>query len=100
LLRAALCRVTNDAQEKALVFSSRVTLTDRRSPNQLLQPRVSGPRHRQLRAVGQNREPAVLAVKIDACEPLDVHDERAMDAHEAGRVELTFDVGHRLLLAQ
>ena len=47
----------------------------------------------------QNGEPAVLGVRLDAGEPLDVEQERAVDPDETRAIELRLDVRHRLLFA-
>src|SRR6188472_3510277 len=61
---------------------------------------MAGTRHRQLAAIRKNGEPAVLTVQVNACESLDVQDERAMDTYKTCWIELRFQIAHRLLLAQ
>src|SRR5258708_37435998 len=48
---------------------------------------VAGTAHREAGAVGEDGEAAVLAVGLDACDALQIHDIRAMDAHEAVWIE-------------
>src|SRR5712664_1099206 len=48
---------------------------------------VAGTAHREAGAVGEDGEAAVLAVGFDACDALQIHDIRAMDAHEAVWIE-------------
>jgi len=52
-----------------------------------LESSVTCAAHRQARAIAENRKTAVLAVRLDAHDAFQVHDVRAMDAHEAVRVE-------------
>ena len=58
-----------------------------RIAHRLQQPGVAGAAHRQARAVGQNRDAALLAVRLDARHALQVDDGGAVNAHEARRVE-------------
>src|SRR5216683_3776343 len=58
----------------------------------------AGPADGQARAVGENGQAAVLAVGLDARDALQVHDVRAVDAHEAVGIEAGFQAGDGLLL--
>src|ERR1017187_8300159 len=62
------------------------------------QPRVTGPAHRQAGAIGEDGEAALLPIGLDARHPLEVHDDGAVDAHEARRVERGLQAGDGLLL--
>src|SRR6266851_4168093 len=59
---------------------------------------VTGAAHRQTRAIAENRQPAVLAVRLDARDAFQVHDVGAVDAHEPVRVKASFQAGDGLLL--
>src|SRR2546427_9489534 len=59
---------------------------------------VAGAADRQARAVGENRQAAVLAIGFDANDALEIHDVRAVDTYETVRVEASFESGDGLLL--
>src|ERR1700682_611033 len=63
-----------------------------------LEAGVAGAAYRQARAVGENRKAAILAVRLDAPDALQVHEVRAVDAHVAVRVEACLQAGDGLLL--
>src|ERR1043166_4515256 len=65
---------------------------------QRLQLRVSGAAYRQLGAVGEHGYTAVLGVGFNPCDAFQVHDIRAMNAHEALRIELCLNARDCLLL--
>src|SRR5258706_3936637 len=67
---------------------------------QLLKPRVAGAAHRQLLAVLEDRDAAVAGVELEARQAFDVEHPRAMDAHEARRVEPGGNLRERLGLEQ
>src|SRR5688572_10976380 len=57
--------------------------------------RVAGAADRQPPAVPQDRHAAVLGIQLDAGDPLDVQQIRAVDPYEARRIERRFDGRHR-----
>src|SRR5258708_16658936 len=59
---------------------------------------VAGAAHRQTRAIAENRQPAVLAVRLDARDAFPVHGVSSVDAHEPVRVKASFQAGDGLLL--
>src|SRR5260370_27446780 len=59
---------------------------------------ITGAAHRQTRAIAENRQPAVLAVRLDARDAFQVHDVGAVDAHEPVRVKASFQADDGLLL--
>jgi len=54
---------------------------------------VAGAADRQARTVGEDGQAAVLAVRLDAHNALEIHDVRAVDAHKAARIEASFQAG-------
>src|ERR1051326_2031162 len=54
--------------------------------------------HRQPGAIGEDRDATLLAIGLDARDPLQVHDGGSMNANEAGGVERSLEVGDGLLL--
>src|SRR5262245_2298605 len=70
------------------------------SSQQLLQPLIPRSADRKLGAVRENRDPAVLRVQLHPRQALDVEQIRAVDAHEAARVELRLEIPQRLFLEQ
>ncbi len=61
--------------------------TRRSRLQQLAEAGVTRSADRHLRAVSENREPAVLGVELDAAQAIEVDDERAVDSNEVPRVE-------------
>ena len=60
---------------------------------ELLKPRVARTAHRELLAVLEDRDPAVLGVQLEARQILHVEHPRTVDAHEARGVEAGGDLG-------
>jgi len=52
----------------------------------------------QARAVGENGQAAVFAIRLDAHDAFEIHDVGAVDAHEGVWIEAGFEAGDGLLL--
>src|ERR1043166_799987 len=68
------------------------------SAEQLLQPLVSAPAHRELAAVVEHGDPLVLREQLDAGDALHVRHVRTVDPHEALGVERPGELGKGLVL--
>ena len=81
-----------------LVARAAARRTRGRSLQQLLQSLIPRPADRQLRAVVEDRQPAVLRVQLAPRQSLDVQQIRPVDPHEPPRIELRLEIPQRLLL--
>src|SRR5215472_7106343 len=63
-----------------------------------LQASIAGPADRQARAVAEDGKPAVPSVRLNADDPFQIHDVRAVNSYEAIRIETGFEAGDGLLL--
>src|SRR5262249_14836049 len=58
----------------------------------------AGAADRQTRSIGEDGDPALFAIRLDARDPLEVHDGGAMDPDETGWIEHRLQSRDRLLL--
>ena len=66
--------------------------------DQRIKSGIAAAAHGNARAIGEDGDPGVLRVRLDAGDALDVDDEGTVDAHEAFGVERGFEAGDGLLL--
>src|SRR5215469_4252392 len=67
------------------------------SVHSLDQSCVPGTAHRETRAVSQDGNAALFTVRLDARDPLQVYEVRAVDAHEACGIEVGLELRDGLL---